>query len=164
MSIRVFNTNNFGKIEFDRTSLEKLLNEIYEEGYRAGEKHAKDSYWTWCPSITTVNYNTPVYRTLNDFNTNSSVTTSDSTNTNASTMSTNTTNNTKINSNSINNTVEDIKQKSKAETVCYVNGKEVDLSTFNESLKEANEAFNKAANELFHSDRYNALAKEIKNL
>ena len=162
MSIRVFNTNSFGKIEFDRTSLEKLLNEIYEEGYRAGEKHAKDNYWTWCPSITNANYNAPAYRTLNDFNTNSSVTTSDSTN--ASTMSTNTANDTKITSNSINNTIEDIKQKSKAETVCYVNGKEVDLSTFNESLKEANEAFNKAANNLFHSDRYNALAKEIKNL
>lgn len=164
MSIRVFNTNSFGKIEFDRTSLEKLLNEIYEEGYRAGEKHAKDNYWTWCPSITYTN--TPAYRTLNDFNTNSSITTSDSTstNTNASTMSTNTTNDTKITSNSINNTVEDTKQNSKTETVCYVNGKEVDLSTFNKSLKEANEAFNKAANNLFHSDRYNALAKEIKNL
>ena len=47
MNIKVFATNNLGKIEFDRTSLEKVLNEIYEEGYRAGEKHAKDSYWTW---------------------------------------------------------------------------------------------------------------------
>ena len=162
MSIRVFNTNNFGKIEFDRTSLEKLLNEIYEEGYRAGEKHAKDNYWTWRPSITATNYSIPAYRSLNDFNTNSSVTTNNDTN--ASIMSTNTTGDTKITSNSINNTVGDTKQNSKTETVCYVNGKEVDLPTFNESLKEANEAFNKAANELFHSDRYNALAKEIKNL
>ena len=149
-------------VKLNLTALQKLLNEIYEEGYRAGEKHAKDNYWTWYPTITYTN--TPAYRTLNDFNTNSSITTSDSTNTNASTMSTNTTNDTKITSNSINNTVEDTKQNSKTETVCYVNGKEVDLSTFNESLKEANKAFNKAANELFHSDRYNALAKEIRNL
>lgn len=50
MSIKVFQTNANGKIEFTRCELEKLLNETYDEGYRAGENHAKGQYWTpnWC--------------------------------------------------------------------------------------------------------------------
>ena len=41
MSIKVFQTNANGKIEFTRCELEKLLNETYDEGYRAGENQAK---------------------------------------------------------------------------------------------------------------------------
>lgn len=52
MSVKVFQTNKAGKIEFTRCELEKLLNETYNEGYRDGENHAKNTYWTWTsPSI-----------------------------------------------------------------------------------------------------------------
>ena len=53
MSVKVFQTNKAGKIEFTRCELEKLLNETYNEGYYDGEAHAKNTYWTWTsPSIT----------------------------------------------------------------------------------------------------------------
>ena len=56
MSVKVFQTNKAGKIEFTRCELEKLLNETYNEGYRDGENHAKGSYWTWTsPSVSTTN-------------------------------------------------------------------------------------------------------------
>ena len=59
MSVKVFQTNKAGKIEFTRCELEKLLNETYNEGYRDGENHAKSSYWTWAsPSIVNT---TPYY-------------------------------------------------------------------------------------------------------
>jgi hypothetical protein len=59
MSVKVFQTNKAGKIEFSRCELEKLLNETYNEGYRDGENHAKSSYWTWTsPSIVNT---TPYY-------------------------------------------------------------------------------------------------------
>lgn len=47
MSVKVFQTNANGKIEFTRAELEKLLNEIYKEGHRDGENKANNSYWTW---------------------------------------------------------------------------------------------------------------------
>ena len=54
MSVKVFQTNKAGKIEFTRCELEKLLNEIYNKGYRDGE----DTRWTWTsPNI----INTPPY-------------------------------------------------------------------------------------------------------
>ena len=59
MSIKVFQTNSNGKIEFTRAELEKLLNDTYKEGHRDGETKANNSYWTWIaptlngtPSIT----------------------------------------------------------------------------------------------------------------
>ena len=62
MSVKVFQTNKAGKIEFTRCELEKLLNETYNEGYRDGENHAKSSYWTWTsPSISTHTYPTITY-------------------------------------------------------------------------------------------------------
>lgn len=68
MSIKVFQTNKAGKIEFTRCELEKMLNETYNEGYRDGENHVKNSYWTWTsPSITTPYYTTNAIRT-NDEN------------------------------------------------------------------------------------------------
>lgn len=55
MNIKVFKTNANGKIEFTRCELEKMLNDIYTEGYTAGEKHAKESYWTWtAPYISSI--------------------------------------------------------------------------------------------------------------
>ena len=67
MSVKVFQTNKAGKIEFTRCELEKLLNETYNEGYRDGENHAKGSYWTWTsPSVSTTNYPTIAYRNSTD--------------------------------------------------------------------------------------------------
>lgn len=153
MNIRVFATNNLGKIEFDRTSLEKVLNEIYEEGYRAGEKHAKDSYWTWCPTITssTTNATTPSITYLNNCTTAADPThaTTDVT-ADAPEVKTPTTN-----------------------TSFSINGEKVDfsaLSTLSESFAEANDAFNRAVNSISRSTRYNhpntenILAKEIRGL
>lgn len=56
MSIKVFQTNKAGKIEFTRCELEKMLNEIYNEGYRDGENHVKNSYWAWTPPVITTPY------------------------------------------------------------------------------------------------------------
>lgn len=67
MSVKVFQTNKAGKIEFTRCELEKLLNETYNEGYHDGENHAKSSYWTWTsPSISTATYPTITYRNSTD--------------------------------------------------------------------------------------------------
>lgn len=67
MSVKVFQTNKAGKIEFTRCELEKLLNETYNEGYRDGENHAKSSYWTWTsPSISTHTYPTITYSNSTD--------------------------------------------------------------------------------------------------
>ena len=63
MSVKVFQTNKNGKIEFTRCELEKLLNEIYKEGYRDGEIQTKKDYWTWtAPSLTS--YSPPYHNTL----------------------------------------------------------------------------------------------------
>ena len=68
MSVKVFQTNKAGKIEFTRCELEKLLNEIYNEGYRDGE----DTRWTWTsPNIINT---TPYYRvTYLDTNSSKSI-------------------------------------------------------------------------------------------
>ena len=60
MKVKVFESNHNGKIEFTRAELEKLLNEIYKEGYRDGEGSGS---WTYLnnarqadsASITTTN-------------------------------------------------------------------------------------------------------------
>ena len=146
MNIRVFATNNLGKIEFDRTSLEKVLNEIYEEGYRAGEKHAKDSYWTWCPTITssTTNATTPSITYLNNCATAAGTTDA---------------------------TIDTLEVKVPTTNTSFsINGEKVDLSTFSKSFAEANDAFNKAVNSIARSTRYNntnvenILAKEIRGM
>lgn len=51
MKVKVFQPNPHGKIEFTRTELEKLLNEIYEEGRRDCERN----------HIYPFIYNTPYY-------------------------------------------------------------------------------------------------------
>ena len=71
MSIKVFQTNTNGKIEFTRCELEKLLNETYDEGYRAGENQAKGQYWTWAPNWNTLTGDSTINR----------ITTTDTTNT-----------------------------------------------------------------------------------
>lgn len=52
MKVKVFQTNANGKIEFSRNELENLLNEVYNDGYSAGEKHMRETYWTWSPTLT----------------------------------------------------------------------------------------------------------------
>ena len=48
MQVKVFQTNHNGKIEFTRAELEKLLNEIYDGGFRDGVAAQKEkSNWTW---------------------------------------------------------------------------------------------------------------------
>lgn len=62
MKVKVFQSNHNGKIEFTRAELEKLLNEVYTDGYNEG----KSSHWTWTsPSIST----TPYYNTITTTNT-----------------------------------------------------------------------------------------------
>ena len=73
MSVKVFQTNANGKIEFTRVELEKLLNDTYKEGHRDGENKANSNYWTWtapsltnCPTITYGNTNAGTIRTAPD--------------------------------------------------------------------------------------------------
>ena len=40
MNIKVFTANNMGKVEFTKCELEKLLNQIYADGFKAGEESA----------------------------------------------------------------------------------------------------------------------------
>ena len=47
MKIKVFEPNRYGKIEFTRAELEKLLNEVYADGYKEGEYEARTHTWTW---------------------------------------------------------------------------------------------------------------------
>ena len=48
MKVKVFQSNSHGKIEFTRVELEKLLNEVYEGGFRDGEAAQREkSIWTW---------------------------------------------------------------------------------------------------------------------
>lgn len=58
MKVKVFQSNHNGKIEFTRVELEKLLNEVYTDGYNEG----KASHQTWtnphissCDGITLIN-------------------------------------------------------------------------------------------------------------
>ena len=48
MKVKVFQPNSHGKIEFTRAELEKLLNEVYDGGFRDGETAQREkSTWTW---------------------------------------------------------------------------------------------------------------------
>lgn len=52
MKVKVFYPNKNDKIEFTRDELEKLLDEVYSEGFSDGKK----SYWTYTtPNITWTN-------------------------------------------------------------------------------------------------------------
>jgi hypothetical protein len=81
MKVKVFQSNHNGKIEFTRTELEKLLNEVYTDGYNEG----KSSNWTWTsPSIST----TPYYNTITTCDTKTDKSINDLTCTNTSVKST----------------------------------------------------------------------------
>ena len=55
MKVKIFQPNVYGKIEFTREELERLLNEMYEEGRKDSERLP----WT-SPFV----YSTPVYNSL----------------------------------------------------------------------------------------------------
>ena len=61
MKVKVFQPNHHGKIEFTRAELEKLLNEVYSDGYREGESDARSRTWTWTSPYLT---NSPYYGTI----------------------------------------------------------------------------------------------------
>ena len=53
MKVKVFQPNSHGKIEFTRAELEKLLNEVYDGGFRDGEIAQREkSTWTWTSPYT----------------------------------------------------------------------------------------------------------------
>ena len=55
--VKVFTTNSNGKIEFTKDELEKVLNEVWQDGY-----NSHTSYWWSSPTITTTTP-TPYYTT-----------------------------------------------------------------------------------------------------
>ena len=61
--IKVFTVNGNGKIEFTKAELEKLLNEVYSDGYKKG-KHDGQQNWTWTSpyynGISATPYNGPI--------------------------------------------------------------------------------------------------------
>lgn len=63
MKVKVFQTNSHGKIEFTRAELEKLLNEVYSDGYKEGKYDSQQS-WTWTSpylnGLSTTPYNGPI--------------------------------------------------------------------------------------------------------
>ena len=59
MIVKVFESNNNGKIEFTRCELEKLLNEVYTKGYNVGYSEGSHKSWTWTsPSLNYRDINT----------------------------------------------------------------------------------------------------------
>lgn len=67
MKVKVFQPNHNGKIEFTRAELERLLNEVYNDGYREGEAAGQKHSWTWTsPYITNQTYRTTALDTTND--------------------------------------------------------------------------------------------------
>jgi hypothetical protein len=61
--IKVFTVNENGKIEFTKAELEKLLNEVYSDGYKKGKYDGQQS-WTWTSpylnGLSTTPYNGPI--------------------------------------------------------------------------------------------------------
>lgn len=66
MRVRCFYPNKEDKIEFTREELEKLINDVYDEGREDGEKLASQKtvpiiYPTPANPYTPIWYNTPIY-------------------------------------------------------------------------------------------------------
>lgn len=67
MKVKIFQPNHNGKIEFTRAELERLLNEVYNDGYREGEAAGQKHSWTWTsPYITNQTYCTTALDATND--------------------------------------------------------------------------------------------------
>lgn len=54
--VKVFTTNSNGKIEFTKDELEKLLNEVWQNGYNSSNSYwwTSPNWWTSQTSITPV--------------------------------------------------------------------------------------------------------------
>lgn len=89
MEIKVFKTNNNGRIEFTQTELENLLNEIYKsgyaKGYATGEAEGRKNNFTWVSPYLT---NAPYYSTISTCDTKTDKSINDLTCTNTSVKST----------------------------------------------------------------------------
>lgn len=57
MKVKVFYPNKADKIEFTRSELEKLLDEVYAEGYADGKANG---YWIYSTPTLTSNGGTPM--------------------------------------------------------------------------------------------------------
>lgn len=65
MKIKVFCPNTNGKLEFTKDELEKMLNEVYQDGYRDG-RYCYVSPW-YCTTQITGNASTTTAATLNGY-------------------------------------------------------------------------------------------------
>lgn len=65
MRMKVFYPNGEGKIEFTKEELEKLINDIYDEGRLDGERAARPYYYLNLPysPYTPILYNSPTTAT-----------------------------------------------------------------------------------------------------
>lgn len=67
MKVKIFQPNHNGKIEFTRAELERLLNEVYNDGYREGEAAGQKHSWAWTsPYISNQTYCATALDTTND--------------------------------------------------------------------------------------------------
>ena len=67
--IKCFYPNKDGKIVFTKKELEKLLDEVYKQGYNDAPKYTYAPYWWYSPTTTT-----PYYYTTCDASVISSIT------------------------------------------------------------------------------------------
>ena len=144
MSVKVFQTNKAGKIEFTRCELEKLLNETYKEGYADGEAHAKKDYWTWTsPALTnypSISYSTST-RAIDDL-----------------TCGTTTTNCISNESGKVLTTAAGPKDAIKAETTAVTNAPKANTATIEAKGVTFNlDEVNKLASALFSSDLFGTI-------
>ena len=71
MIVKVFQTNEKGKIEFTRCELEKLLNEVYQNGYTDGENDMRKQSYVWTSPYITTTTATLLDNSLSNIATNS---------------------------------------------------------------------------------------------
>lgn len=140
MSIKVFQTNAKGKIELTRCELEKLLNEIYNEGYCAGENKTKGQYWTW----------TPDWGTLTSDSTNNKITATNTTNI------TNT-----INDNGAKATITTRRNNEAPSTYTVDLGKNFNLNSMTKALEEILCGHPNQSARSEQTDPFTSLAKEL---
>ena len=62
MKTRYFFLNKDGKVEFTKKELDKLLEDVYDEGYTAGKAYGSITYYPY--KYVPVWYNTPTTSTL----------------------------------------------------------------------------------------------------
>lgn len=58
MKYKILQLDANGRISFTKEELEKLLDEVYDNGYADGRKTCQYPYWYWKPSWATTSINT----------------------------------------------------------------------------------------------------------